>query len=174
VRGGTDARRSPADQDLLAGAVQSDAQGAFELPRVQGEERLELLVSTARAGLPAGHVRPLSTGELASPAPLELRLPPARSVTVRVLAADGSPAPGRLCLQRDGAQWPADCEGRLARTPAAAQSRARAQPPGELRVELDDGPWVVHYLPSQPGASRRLFQFTLAPGGPTRFEFTLP
>lgn len=174
VRGGSQDRRAPADGDLLAPAVQSDAHGGFELPRVQGEERLELLISTARAGLPAGHVRPLSTGELASQAPVEVRLPPARGVTVRVLAPDGSPAPGRLCLQRDGAQWPADCEGRLLRTPACAESRARADPPGELCIELDDGPWVVHFLPSQPGASRRLFQFTLAPGGETRFEFRLP
>lgn len=174
VRGDTSSRRSSADGDLLAPAVQSDAQGAFELPRVQGEERLELLICCARAGLPAGHVRPLNTHELAATAPLDIRLPAARSVHVRVLTADGAPADGSLCLQRDGTQWPADCEGRLARTPAAAEARLRSQLPGELRVELDDGPWVVHFLPAQPSQSRRLFQFTLRPGGETRFEFRLP
>jgi hypothetical protein len=174
VRGGAGERRSPGDADLLAPALQRAADGAFELPRVQGEERLELLIAIERAGLPAGHVRVLSTTELASPLPLEVRLPEARAVRVRVLAADGAPAPGRLCLQRDGALWPADCEPRLAHTGAALAARARPRASGAIELELADGPWVVHYLPDAPGESRRLFQFTLAPAGASEFEFRLP
>lgn len=174
VRGAAAERRSPGDADLLAPAQQSAADGAFELPRVQGEERLELLVAIERSGLPAGHVRPLSTQELASPLALEVRLPPARHVSVRVLARDGALAPGRLCLQRDGALWPAEFEPRLAHTGAAQAARARPRASGVLELELQGGAWVVHFLPDQAGASRRLFQFTLAPGGATDFEFQWP
>jgi hypothetical protein len=137
---------------------------------VQGEERLELLVACERAGLPAGHVRQIGTQELASRTPLEVRLPPARTVRVRVLASDGAPAAGALCLQRDGALWPAACEPRLVHSGAAL---SRTQQVGALELELDDGPWVVHFLPDRPGESRRLFQFTLAPAGVTEFEFRL-
>jgi hypothetical protein len=103
-----------------------------------------------------------------------VRLPRARAVRVRVLDSDGAPAPGRLCLQRDGALWPADCEPRLAHTSPAAQARARPRAPGQLELGLADGAWVVHYLPDLPGESRVLFTFTLAPEGPTEFEFRLP
>jgi hypothetical protein len=158
---------------LLGFCERTDGQGRFELPRCADVAQQELLICPRRAGLPVLHFRLLGKAELDGTEPIEILLPRAIRARLSVLGADGNPAPGRLCLQRDGAFLPPDCEDRLAHLPGLDAARQAQRAPGRLELDIAPGHYVLHYRPDDPAAKLSLFSFELSSESVAEFEFRL-
>lgn len=121
----------PGPMQLRGASAETDARGEFELRGVAAGQPLELEVQAQGFRTVVSEAVTLAEGERRAGIVLELH--PAGAVNVRLLTADGRPAPG--CLVRATPAGDAAAAGQVAVTDASGRALLEGLAPGRWRVE---------------------------------------